>query len=178
MVAAELEAKAQNQLVAQAKRLLFPALSATAQERLTNATGFAGKNAIFTAGLTLTWRLDLSVLAQADAQRAVLAADEVRVDRTERAQADDVYTAWSLVIAEIAACRAARAEAEANQLAARLAKDKYGAGTALQLDVLQADRQAFASEVARIQADADLKYARAALRLAAGQSLVTVGEER
>jgi outer membrane protein TolC len=102
----------------------------------------------------------------------------VRVDRTEQAQADDVYTAWSFVIAEIAACRAARAEAEANQLAAELAKDKYGAGTALQLDVLQADRQAFASEVARIQADADLKYARAALRLAAGRSLVDGGEKR
>jgi outer membrane protein TolC len=171
VVAAEREAKAQDHAVAQTKNLLLPTLSGVAQERFTNATGFANKSAIFTATLNLTWRLDLAVLSQADSQRAALAVNEVKTSRAERAQADDLYTGWSYVVAEIAACRAARAEAEANRLAATLAKEKYGAGTALQLDVLQADRQAFQSEVASIQADADLKYARSALRLAAGRSL-------
>lgn len=178
VIAAEREAKAQDHAVSQSRNLLLPSLSANAQERFTNATGFANKNAIFTATLNLTWRLDLAVLSQADSARATLAVNEVKTSRAERAQADDLANGWAYVTAEIAACRAARAEAEANRLAATLAKEKYGAGTALQLDVLQADRQAFQSEVATIQADADLKYARAALRLAAGRSLGGNGGER
>lgn len=176
VVLAEQEAKAQDHAVAQSRNLLFPTLSAVAQERFTNATGFANQSAIFTATLNLTFRFDLAVLSQADTQRAALAANAIKTSRAERAQADDLATSWSLVTAQIAACRAARAEAEANRLAATLAKERYGAGTALQLDVLQADRQAFQSEVASIQADADLKYARAALRLAAGRSIA--GGER
>jgi len=41
---------------------------------------------------------------------------------------------------------------------------------------LQAQRDAFAAEVARIQADADLVNARAQLRLAAGKSLLERNE--
>ena len=103
---------------------------------------------------------------------------EIKTSRAERAQADDVHTAWAFVTAEIAASRAARAEADGSRLAAVLSKEKYGAGTALQLDVLQADRQSFQSEVARIQADADLKYARAALRIASGRSIANGSESR
>jgi outer membrane protein TolC len=45
-------------------------------------------------------------------------------------------------------------------------------GTITQLDLLQAQRDAFNAEVSRIQADADLVNARVQLRLSAGQSLV------
>lgn len=178
VIASELEAKAQDSVVAQTKNQLWPALTGNAQERFTNATGFANKTAVFTAGLSLTWRLDLAVASQADAQRAALVVSEIKTSRAERAQADDVHTAWAFVTAEIAASRAARAEADGSRLAAVLSKEKYGAGTALQLDVLQADRQSFQSEVARIQADADLKYARAALRIASGRSIANGSESR
>jgi outer membrane protein TolC len=169
--AAELEAKSQDANVAQQRSALFPSLAAQAQERFTNATGFANKNAIFTATLNATWRFDVGVLAQVDAQRAAAGVSAVRKSRSDQTQADDVYAAWMLVRAQLAACRAARSEAQSNRLAATLAKEKYAAGTALQLDVLQADRQAFQSEVTKLEADSDLKYARAALRIAAGRSL-------
>jgi len=45
-------------------------------------------------------------------------------------------------------------------------------GTITQLDLLQAQRDAFNSEVSRIQADADLINARVQLRLSAGGSLL------
>ena len=41
---------------------------------------------------------------------------------------------------------------------------------ASQLDLIQADRDAFAAEAARIQSDADLLNARLQLRIAAGAS--------
>ena len=47
--------------------------------------------------------------------------------------------------------------------------DWHGSGVATQLDVIQAERDAFAASVARIQSDAELAYARAALRLDAGR---------
>ena len=61
--------------------------------------------------------------------------------------------------------RSARAQVQAETAAAQLARDRFGGGLATQLDVLQAEQDLFKAEVARIQADADLVYARAALRL-------------
>jgi len=49
---------------------------------------------------------------------------------------------------------------------------QYRAGTATQLDLLQAQRDAFRAEVTRIQDDANLLNSRAQLRLAAGHSLL------
>ena len=47
-------------------------------------------------------------------------------------------------------------------------------GVATQLDVTQAQRDAFLAAAARIQSDAELAYARASLRLAVGASLSSV----
>src|SRR3977135_2113194 len=65
----------------------------------------------------------------------------------------------------------ARAGREAAFHAATQARERYRAGTITQLDLLQAQRDAFNAEVSRIQADADLVNARAQLRLSSGQSL-------
>ena len=46
-------------------------------------------------------------------------------------------------------------------------------GAATQLDVTQAQRDAFLASASQIQADFDLAYARAALRLAAGVPIST-----
>jgi len=46
------------------------------------------------------------------------------------------------------------------------------AGTITQLDLLQAQRDAFNAEVSRIQADADLINARVQLRLSSGGTLL------
>lgn len=72
----------------------------------------------------------------------------------------------------IARSRSARAQAEVSAHASQLARERYEAGTATQLDLLQAQRDAFAADAARIQADADLVNSRAQLRLAAGRSIV------
>jgi outer membrane protein TolC len=147
---------------------LLPTLSALGQERLSNATGFAGRTASYSIQLILAWRLDYAVLKTDEAQQASLEAQQVRLERTERALADATFEAYQRVQAGIAKSVAARAQASAATRAAGLAQDRYGVGASTQLDVTQAQRDAFLASASRIQADSDLAYARAALRLAAG----------
>ncbi len=80
------------------------------------------------------------------------------------------------MVAGIARSRSARTGREAAAHAADLARKSYQAGTVTQLELLQALRDSFSAEVARIQADADLVNARAQLRLAAGHSLLAAEE--
>jgi outer membrane protein len=163
------EAAEQNRKAA--SRALFPTLAGSAQERFTNATGFGGRNASYVLQLTLSWRLDYATLATTDAQSAALEVQRVRVEKTRRAAEDAVFEAFKRVEAGLAKSRAARAQDSAAQRAAALSLDRYGAGVATQLDVTQAQRDAFLASAAKIQADADLAFARASLRLAAGVSV-------
>jgi outer membrane protein TolC len=71
----------------------------------------------------------------------------------------------------LAKSRAARSESKAAARAVDRARDRYANGAGTQIELVQAERDAFAAEVARIQADADLSYARAALKLAAARPL-------
>lgn len=151
-----------------ADRALLPTLAASAQERFTNASGFSGRNASYTLQLVLSWRLDYGTLAARDAQSAALEVQRVRVERTERAAEDAVFEAFQRVQAGLAKSLAARAQARAAERAADLSSERYTAGVATQLDVTQAQRDAFLASAAKIQADADLAFARASLRLAAG----------
>jgi outer membrane protein TolC len=152
---------------------LLPTLTASAQERISNATGFAGRTNNYALQLILSWRLDYGVLANDRAQGAALEAQRVRVERTERSVADAAFEAYQRVQAGIAKSRAARAQSQAASRAATLAQDRYSVGAATQLDVTQAQREAFLASASQIQADSDLAYARAALRLAAGVSVFT-----
>jgi outer membrane protein TolC len=156
-----------------AARGIFPTLSASAQERITNATGFAGQNSTYALQLILNWRLDYSVRSAEGAQAAALEAQEVRLERTERAILDAVFEAHQRVVAGIAKSRAALAQMRAAERAAALSVDRYSIGAATQLDVTQAQRDHFLATAAKIQADSDLGYARASLRLAAGVPLTT-----
>lgn len=158
-----------------ASRALLPTLSGSAQERITNATGFSGRNATYTLQLILAWRIDYGTLKQSDAQSAALEVQRVRVERTKRAAEDAAFEAFRRVEAGMVKSRAARAQAGAAARAAELSFDRYTAGVATQLDVTQAQRDAFLAAASRIQADADLAFARASLRLAAG---VPVSDKR
>jgi outer membrane protein TolC len=173
LTAARLEAKAAERTADAQWYALAPSLAANATERITNATGFAGRAASYQLSATLTWRLDASTISAGEAQSAAKTIAALRRDKAERLQQDAVRDAYELVTAQLQNCRAARAETEANATALKLATDRYNAGTALQLDVLQASRQLFASEIARLQADADLAFARASLHLTAGKSTVS-----
>jgi outer membrane protein TolC len=154
------------------KLALLPTLSATAVERITNASAFLmGHNSVFSITLTLGWRFDVSTVGALRAQAAAAALASVQEDRARLGARDQIHEAWQRVRAGIAKSRAARAQTEAARLAARLAVERYRSGAGTQLDVVQAQRDAYAAEVARIQADADLAFARALLRLSAGQPL-------
>jgi outer membrane protein TolC len=65
-----------------------------------------------------------------------------------------------------------RTQARVSGEAAEQALERYRAGAATQLDLLQAQRDALAAEASRIQADANLVNSRAQLRTAAGRRLL------
>ena len=148
----------------------LPALSAQAQERFTNATGFTGRVSSYTLSATLSFRFDLGLLAQQDVAKAQAAATAARADGTKRNVEDAIVEAWHRTGTGIAKARAARAQVKAADSAARIAQDRYSSGASTQLDVTQAQRDAFAANVARIQAELDVTQARAILRIAAGKS--------
>jgi len=145
----------------------LPTLAAQGQEHITNATGFSARSSILTVTATATWRLDLALAPKVEAQSAALAAAEAAEDKAVRAAQDAIYEAWHHIRVGIAKARAAREQVKANSLALGLAKDRYANGAALQLEVVQAQRDLFQSAVAQAQADFDLQYSRALLRLAA-----------
>ncbi len=148
----------------------LPSLDAKAQEKFTNATAFVGGHtAIYLLQLVATWKLDTTIRPQIRAQKAAAAAARASEDQARQAAEDAVFRDWHQIRADIESARSSRAQVSATTLAASLADDRYQSGVATQLDVLQARQDAFAADVARIQADADLAYARVALRLDAAQ---------
>jgi outer membrane protein len=147
----------------------LPSVSASAQEKFTNATAFAGGHvAVYLLQATATWKLDTTLGAQIRAQDAAAAAARANENRAVQAAEDAVFRDWQQIRADIETARSSRVQLVALKLAASLAEDRYSSGVATQLDVLQARQDAFSADVARIQADSDLAYARLALRLDAG----------
>lgn len=172
-LAAAVDARRAQEAQASAQRMaLLPALSASFAERATNATGFSGHELSYQGVVALAWSLDLTTLANIRAQDALVTASAAREERARLAARDAIHRSWNTVHTGIARSRSARAELEASARAADLARDRYAVGAATQLDLLQAQRDAFSADVARAQADADLANARAQLRIAAGQSLL------
>jgi outer membrane protein TolC len=150
---------------------LLPTIAGSAQERLTNATGFTGgNNSVYTLQLVAGWRFDYTTLKTTTAQSAAAEVTQVREARERRAVSDLIYESYRRVENGIVKSRSARAQVEAANKASELAVERYQAGVSTQLDVIQAQRDAFLAEASRIQADTDLAFARASLRLAAGRS--------
>lgn len=153
---------------AQAERLgWLPTLSAFASERVTNAAGF-GQADNWSAGLELSWLLDRRTLARHRLGQASAGASAVRVRRSAQDARDRITDAWNQVTAERARAEAAAAEVEAARQSVDVATTRFGGGTATQLEVIQAQRDAFAADVTLAAARANLAAARALLRLATG----------
>jgi outer membrane protein TolC len=167
-------AHAQDAIASQQRATLLPTISAQATERFTNAIGF-GISPYYTVGLVASWKLDLGTYTGARATDAAAQAAEVRAERSSATARDAIYDAWQQVRSQIAKCRAARAQRDASKQTVAVAAQKYGAGTATLLDVIQAQRDDFTAEVTSLQADADLASARASLRLASGRVLFSGG---
>ncbi len=173
-LAAAIEARRSQEAQARAQRFtLVPSLSASFTERATNAAGFVGHELAYQGVLAVAWSVDLTTVANIRAQEALAGAALAREERARLAARDAIHRSWNTVHTGIARGRSARAELEASARAAELARDRYAVGATTQLDLLQAQRDAFSAEVARAQADADLANARAQLRIAAGQSLLS-----
>ncbi len=172
-LAAAIKSRVAQEQQARAQRLsLVPSLNANLTERVTNAEGLAGRDAYWQAVVGLTWSLDLTTIAGIRAQEAAAEGARAREQRARLAARDDIHRAWTTVRTNIARSRSARVQAEVSGRAEELALERYQAGVAAQLDLLQAQRDAFAAAAARIQADADLVNSRAQLRVAAGKSLL------
>jgi outer membrane protein TolC len=154
-----------------ARSAWLPTVTGTATERFTNATAFSGHSQYYLLQASASWKLDATLSPGVRAQNAAAAAAVAREDGAKRRADDAIFQAWSQISTDIAKARAARAQVSAATLAEGLARDRYLAGVATQLDVLQAQSDLFKAEVARIQADTDLAYARASLRLYAGRHL-------
>jgi outer membrane protein TolC len=148
----------------------LPTVNGIAEEKLTNNSVFSGGHvAYYLLQLTATWKLDNTIIPQIKAQNAIAAAARANEDKVRTAAQDAIYKDWQQIHADIEVSRSARAQVASTKLAASLAEDRYTNGVATQLDVLQARQDAFAADVARIQADSDLAYARTALRIDSGR---------
>jgi outer membrane protein len=169
--AAELERKAASRTAFAAKAALIPTVAAQATERISDTSGVSGEPTSWTATLTATWHVDWATVGGIRAGDGAQAAAEARQEKTQIAARDRIHDAWHQVRAQIAKSRAARAQAKALQVAAAIAKDRYESGVGTQLELIQAERDAFGADVARIAADGDLLYARTLLRIGAGRPL-------
>jgi len=169
--AAQEEAVAAGRNRMAALATFVPSLSAQFTQRMTNATGFQGEPFLWNAGINFNWRADVALaqgvrLASATEQSAALGTEKVRLQAR-----DQIHSDWQRVTAARVKVRSTRAQVEAAQRAAALAKDRYAAGVATQLDVIQSDRDVLSAEVGEIQARFDLASARAQLHLSAGLPL-------
>jgi outer membrane protein TolC len=174
LAATRSRASAEQQATAQRLSLL-PRVVGSFTEQETNTSGFAGHDATWQATLGLTWSFDFTTLPAIRSEEASADAARARERRARLAARDAIHDAWKTVGANIARGRSARAQAEASSEASAQALERYRAGTATQLDLLQAQRDAFTADASRIQADANLVNSRAQLRIAAGTSLLEGG---
>jgi outer membrane protein TolC len=155
---------------ASAQRLaLLPTLGGAVSERYTNAVGFLnGHHEAYAALVTVGWAIDFSSLPAIRSRVADADAARAREEQIRLGVGDGIFRAWSTIDADIVRSRSARTQAAVAARAAEVARTRYRSGVGTQLELIQADRDAFAAEAGRIQADADLLNARRQLRLLSG----------
>ena len=150
---------------------LLPSLSGGASERYTNAVGFLnGHHEAYVATLSLAWGVDFATAPAIRSRNADADAARAREEQARLTVGDAIFRAWSTIDADIARSRSARIQADVSARAAQVARTRYRSGVATQLELIQADRDAFAAEAGRIQSDADLLNARTQLRLLASNA--------
>jgi outer membrane protein TolC len=162
---AQSESTVQERLKVAAGLTLVPQVSAQFTQRLTNATGFQNQSALWNAGLNLNWRLETAGVfgiksADLNQQNASLRAEKTLTDAREKLERD-----WRAVNTGIIKVTASRAQRDAAVEGAALAKERFAAGIASQLDDMTAQRDLFAAEVNVASAHFELALARMALKL-------------
>jgi outer membrane protein TolC len=148
-----------------------PVLSAFGFLRGQNYTGFSGDKYAWGVGLQLDWLMyDGGVR---DAQRHIAEAQrreaEARLELLADTVSDEVANAHGSLETKRKAVGAAQRAVELARETLRLIRAQYEAGTAKQLDVLQAQDVLVGAEVALAQAHFDVALADLQLRRAAGE---------
>ena len=165
---AQLQRQSAEQSATSSRLALIPSLTGSFTEHLTNATSFVGKADSYLASVNVGWTFDFTTSATIRQGDALAAGARAREARAQLQARDSIFRAWATVASNIARSRSARAEQSSASHASQLAHDRYEAGSATQLDLLQAQRDAFSADVSRIQADAELVNARLQLRFSSG----------
>jgi len=158
---------------ADARRLaLVPSIAGTFTGTGTNTPGFIGHDWSYRAALTATWSFDLTRIGDIKAQDAAVDATWPASCRARPSRRVMRSTA-SGIRSPPHRTQPFRARREGGCVPRReQARERYRAGRSRSSILFQAQRDAFNSEVSRIQADADLINARVQLRLSAGGSLL------
>lgn len=166
--AAQQQSKSADASADATRAQLFPTVEASAAERITNAAGF-GPRESYALTVTANWRFDASAIAASRAQHTAAAISRVKAQRALRDAQDRIHNAWYEVVRQLEKSRAAHSQLDAAALAARMARERSGAGTATFLDVVLAERDELSAQASLIEADANLCFARADLRLLANR---------
>ena len=167
--AALAQAEAADAANSGAWKALLPSIAANTAARWNNAAGF-GKKYTYYAGVTATWLLDFVKPARIANTDAAIAGAKVRAMRAEQEAQTAIFEAQQRVETSRTNVDAMIVAKEASQRAVLDAKARFESGTATQLDLIQAQRDAFQAEVAVIQAAANLQVAREVLDIRRGLS--------
>ena len=148
-----------------------PTLSAFANARAFNYTGFSGDKYSWAVGLELDWVLYDGGLR--DAQRRIANAQraeaEARLELETDTIADEVANARGTLDTKRNGVVAAEHAVALGKEALRVVREQYQAGTATELDLLQAQESLVAAEVGVAQAHFDLSLADLQLARALGE---------
>lgn len=167
--AADKEAKAGELASMGATMSLVPTVSANFNENISNATGFTGQNASYSLGVGAVWRLDVPTVANISGARALASQAKLAAEKTRLQSKDQLNADFQRFTAALIKIEAAKAQVAAAERAAQVSRDRYAVGAATQIEVIQAERDLFTSELGQIQARTELATARASLHLSAAQ---------
>jgi outer membrane protein TolC len=169
--ASDKEAKAGELASTGAALTLVPTVNANFNENLSNASGFTGQNASYSLGLNAIWRLDVPTVANISGARALASQAKLAAEKTRLQSRDQLNADFQRFTAALIKIEAAKAQVAAAERAAQVSRDRYAVGAATQIEVIQAERDLFTSELGQIQARTELATARSSLRLSAALPL-------
>jgi outer membrane protein TolC len=162
--------RADSATISSARWRWAPVLSAFGNARIFNYTGFSGDHFAWAVGLQLDWTIYDGGLRDAQAHQAIAQrkGDQLKYEQLRDTVADEVRNARQAVDTKRKALEAARRSVDLSRETLGLVRVQHDAGTATQLDLLEAQDSLVAAEVGVAQARFDLGLADVTLRRSAG----------
>jgi outer membrane protein TolC len=147
-----------------------PTLAGFGTARLSNYRGFAGDKYAWAVGAELDWTLYDGGTRDAERRRASADAREnsARLEQLAESIADEVANAAGTLETKWRALDAAKHAQDLSEDTLRIVRAQYAAGTASELDVLDAQDSFVSAEVALVRAHFDFSLADLELQKAAG----------